>query len=405
MNKLTHTIRMVTPELSLQHLPAEVQHQIFRYVPTSTLLETVGTVNREFMAVTTPWRNAFQINVNIQAFQKSTNNQAALVRFKCVMDECLQVNLPDFVTLSLINSLIATIPLIPAAERSQALSVVFGQSVRLPLVEREQMKKRAMSVFLDTHQQSRKADPSLKRFQPANDEQAALAAWALSKMHSSVTRYSDLQVALFENGQLSSTLAVNYVADFFEGIQWAGRESNSECRAVLLKHLYFRTNYVFGYLLTSPVKNFLSEPAWKDLIALGNDFFTFMTKLIPGESTVSQLNLIQICNNLENVPIGNKQKSDLIERGRWLLMHTPEDQLILQWDCFVTCLFMPSSAIINWNDILIERADAFSEFKPRIKALEVIADRAACVGHLPIARLLYKKTSEMKAYVSNKELM
>lgn len=390
MKNLTHNTiaRSVTPEISLQHMPPEVLQKIFRYVPLQTLTGTVSRVNRGFLTLTKPWRNAIGINVNIQAFQQSTNNQFALTRFKSLMDECMQTDLPDFVVLSLINGLIETLPRIPAAEQSQALSALFGQCVRLPKDEGQQVKMRAMKSFLDSQHFNRKLNPNLPKFEPADDEQAGLAASVLSISLPKEISFSTLKSIVFENDKFSNSLALELVANLLKGINWAGRESNVAHRASLLMQLSTNASLTLKFLLAPPFLQFFSRPEREELQEFSKGLFKILNELIAGESILCQLHLISHCTTFAN--FDSTQKLILLERGRWFVANTSEDQLIQHWGQCVLSLCSPSWDI-NWTELMIERASSFSEVKLQVQALKTIASRVAVFNEIPMMNLIAEK--------------
>lgn len=360
MDKLSVVSRSITAPLCFEHLPHDVLQNVLHYLPIKGARNVFKLLAKGYLASTDYLRIAGLVQSRIRSQAVGESQAQASVRFTGLINDCMDHRLPAGTTNSLIMELINLLPTLPAAALPLATRAVLAASKRLGEKAGREVRQRCIERCVETYQSRSESDAQLPRFEPMDDEEAALAARHFG--------------CSFKPFFATPEQVLRKMENLHAAIAWAGKVADTDERELLLHKLcrHGVTTFAFFNQMDQELRHGgLVQRAQ----ILRTNLANIALQSLPAEAVSGQVALISLA--LE-VSVNDRNAYQLaVSAGRRLLKQTPKSALFADWPTIAKCLFR-----VGLVQALTERARTWPEAQARAAMLGQIASAAFDKGAL-----------------------
>ncbi len=349
-----------------EHLPADVLQHILHYLPIKGARNVFKLLAKGYLVSTDYLRVAGLVQARIRSKVAGETQVQALNRFAGLINDSMDHSLPATTTMSLLMELIHIMPFLPATALPAATGDVLASSKRMGVKAGRALREMCMERCIHTYQRRSEMDAQVPRFEPKDDEEAALAARHFC---------CDLDPAIVTLDQV-----LNHMENLEAAMAWAGRVADIDERGRLLGLMCAHgvaTFAVFNQLANDSEQGGHA----KRVQALRKKLALTAMQMLPGQAVRGQAALASMALEVSASDPDAYQLA--VSAARRLLKHAPDSALLASWSSLAKSLFRAGVV-----DALINRACAWPEPKGRAAMLAEVASAAFEKGALAeMARL------------------
>jgi hypothetical protein len=351
MDKLSGVSRLITAPSSLEQLPHEVLQQILHYLPVKTARSVFRLVNRNYLVSTDYLRSAGMVQTRIRNKIASESQQQAESRFASLISDCVNSAYPVALRSALVIELIGTLPQLPGASHAAVMQVVLAQCGAIGEHAGQAARQKCMAECIHAYQRRTELEPQLKKFRPANDEEARIAAGYF--------------VADLERSGVSFKQGIERLENLLDAMDWIASMSSSDesSETLIIMCDYCTENFS---RLDNPYATVAKAVRSERHQALRTKFVEKALLLLPAKSMVCQAALISVILDLSDE--GSTIRKQAAKDGRNLIRKISDAGLAANMTRLATSLFY--KGVIN---TLIERVGAWPEPRARVGLLRQLA--------------------------------
>jgi hypothetical protein len=360
MDKLPYASRSTASVPCFEHLPQDVLQHILHYLPIKGARNVFRLLTRGHLASSDYLRVAGLVQARIRSHLADEKQARASERFASLLNDCMDPRLPAGTTMSLLVELGNLLSTLSTSALPSAMRTMLFFSKRLGEKAGKEFRETCMERCIRTYQRRSETDAQLPKFEPIDDEEAALAARHFS---------CDFQPFLAPPEQILSQMENLHAA-----LAWTAKVANADERVRLLARMcrHGVTTFALFNQMDREVRDGGLEQRAQ---ALRASLPHTAMQLLPAQAVEGQVALISLA--LE-VSVNDRSMYRLaVSAGRHLLKHMPESALPASWPIIARGLFR--AGLVK---ALIQRASAWPEPQGRAAMLGQIASAAFDKGAL-----------------------
>lgn len=341
-------------------MPTDVLQHILHYLPIKGARNVFKLLARGYLVSTDYLRVAGLVQARIRSKVLGETQVQALNRFAGLINDSMDHSLPATTTMALLMELIHILPSLPAAALPAATRDVLACSKRMGDKAGRALREKCMERCIHTYQRRSEMDAQVPRFEPMDDEEAALAARHFC---------CDLDPAIVTLDQVLS-----HMENLHAAMAWAGRVADIDERGRLLGTMCAHgvaTFAVFNHLANDSEQGVDA----KRVQALRRNLALTAMQMLPAQAVHGQAALASLALEVSANDPGAYQLA--VSAARRLLRTAPDSALLASWSSVAKSLFRAGVV-----DALIKRACAWPEPKGRAAMLADVASAAFEKGAL-----------------------
>ena len=343
-----------------EQLPADVLQHILHYLPIKGARNVFKLLAKGYLVSTDYLRVAGLVQARIRSKVLDETQVQASHRFAGLINDCMDQRFPATTTISLLMELINLLPALPAAALPAATRAVLVSSKRLGEKAGREVREKCMERCIHTYQRRSEIDAQVPRFEPMDDEEAALAARHFC---------CDLDPGIVMLDQV-----LNHMENLHAAMAWVGRVADIDERARLLGAMCMHG--VATFTLFNQMASDIHQGGHAQRVqALRNNLAHAAMQMLPAQGVQAQAALISLA--LEATANDRSAYQPAASAARRLLRQTPDSALLAGWPTIAKRLFRAGVV-----DDLIKRACAWPEPEGRAAMLAQVASAAFEKGAL-----------------------
>jgi hypothetical protein len=341
-------------------MPQDVLQHILLYLPIKGARNVFRLLSKGFLASTDYLRIAGLVQARVRSTAASDMQGQALKRFTGLIDDCMDQRLPAGTTMSLFMELIDSLPMLPTADLPAATRSVLASSKLLGAKAGREVREKCMEQCISAYQYRSGMDAQLSRFEPIDDEEAALAARHFS--YDFDRTFAPMETILSHMENLGSAIA------------WTEKVADPDERARLLNRMC--RHGVTTFIMLGPMDSEIRQSGCLQRAqALRNKMTQAAMQMLPAQTATGQAALISLA--LEASANDRAPYRSAVLAARRLIKQTPDSELLANWKTISKSLFR--AGVVK---ALTQRACAWPDPQSRAVMLGQLASAAYDKGAL-----------------------
>lgn len=358
MDKLAHPVSthtaFTTPASGLDQVPQDVLQHILHYLPIKGARNVFRLLSRGYLASTDYLRIAGLVRARIRSMAAERTQAQALQRFTVLVHDCMDQRLPPSTTTSLFIELVDLLPALPIADLPVAMRLVLASSKMLGEKADHEVREQCMERCITTYQHRSTTAAQLPGFEPADDEEAALAARHFN--------YGlDRTVA-------STEQMLSHMENLCSALGWAEKVADADERTRLLSRMcrHGMNTFIMFNLMD---EEFRQRGALQRSQVLRSNMAQTAMRMLPAQPIQAQAALLSLA--LEVSAKDRDAYRLAVRTACRLIRQTPDDTLLAHWKTISKALYR--AGVVK---ALTQRACASPDLQCRATMLSQLASAA-----------------------------